>query len=1197
MTLTFVSVVALIAAVLSARSVTSSPAILDGHDLTHEDIKSYFGGITVTSKNGDPNYDIVDIWDLPTDSPTKQPLRDAVPHRHQHDVHFTAFREDYHLRLSKNPWLARQGLRMETLGRNGTVVASQEVQRDCYYFGELVSHNSSSVAISKCNGLAGVISYGEHDIFIKPLRRDHAEQYRRRRRDAVDPHVVYRRSAGDSDPAAQFCSPPPPMKDPETGMTVDEEMVAALDGKLLPSSLQTGQKYMELMVMADNEMRRHHRDDLESYVMTILNIVARRFVDPSLGANLRIHLVKFYVLESDQVGSGSDGFSTEDAFTVSNNGYQLLDDFCQWQGTKNEVDDVHPEHWDNAMLLTRYNLINPTDGSDSLLGRAPVGGTCRHFQQCSVNEDDGLGSALTIAHETGHTLNLNHDSTYGCPDGINIMSGLRSAGEGALSWSMCSQTNIQEFLRNPVSNCLNDEPLMAPLSVNELPGTVYSYADQCKLAFDSDRYTMPVDGQVDCTVLACQDPSRAWRSKGTPVMEGTECGTDKWCINGQCVQREPLPDAVDGQWSSWGGQFGSAEFGPCSRSCGGGVRSRMRYCDNPPPSNGGRGCEGSNTEYMVCETQPCATSQDDFRDEQCMASNDIPLNGVTYNWVKGFTTEQTGDELCQYKCLSDQRFWAKREPFRFTDGTRCWHNEKNDAGKLKLCVGGLCKHFGCDGRENSNSGFDVCGVCNGDGSSCTRISDSFTGGSSTGFNHFLTLPVGSTGVEIANTNARYTYIALKIGNEYVLQGTGNYRPSTGRYSAGSSVVLYENGNDLEELFIPGPITQAIEVEAYLFLDPNVNYVGGINVKPDIQYQYYAPSGSGSGVQESFRWVGTTFTPCTSTCGGGMQTRSVNCYRTLNAREEVVPDDLCPQPKPIERQACNTETCPFVMLAKWETSEWFPCSVTCGQGTRSRMVRCIRDGVEAPGSPECDEASRPAEQETCNQGECSSIVPSACNGVTGEPSGIIYNIGQNTNGETCSQIIAVSPGKEVVLHIVKMVIDCSTESFKIKVGLSEQRYCGYIANRQITVGHNIVNIEHKTSTANNGYHLSYSLIDSATPPNPCDKVLTVASGRITSPNWPNPYSPNQMCTTTIVVEPGKRIRVNFQKFFLDGEEPFCATDYVMITDNNARNDSPVFYCGTKGRFNYRSKSNMIAVTFRSDATQELKGFKAALKQIN
>ena len=56
----------------------------------------------------------------------------------------------------------------------------------------------------------GMFSYDQHDLFVKPLRNDHAEQYRRRRRDAVDPHIVYRRSVDDgSDAAARFCSPPP----------------------------------------------------------------------------------------------------------------------------------------------------------------------------------------------------------------------------------------------------------------------------------------------------------------------------------------------------------------------------------------------------------------------------------------------------------------------------------------------------------------------------------------------------------------------------------------------------------------------------------------------------------------------------------------------------------------------------------------------------------------------------------------------------------------------------------------------------------------------------------------------------------------------------------------------------------------------------------------------------------------------------
>lgn len=36
-------------------------------------------------------------------------------------------------------------------------------------------------------------------------------------------------------------------------------------------------------------------------------------------------------------------------------------------------------------------------------GLAPVGGMCERERSCSVNEDIGLATAFTIAHEIGHT--------------------------------------------------------------------------------------------------------------------------------------------------------------------------------------------------------------------------------------------------------------------------------------------------------------------------------------------------------------------------------------------------------------------------------------------------------------------------------------------------------------------------------------------------------------------------------------------------------------------------------------------------------------------------------------------------------------------------------------------------------------------------------------------------------------------------
>uniref|UniRef100_A0A3Q2YR82 Hemicentin 1 n=1 Tax=Hippocampus comes TaxID=109280 RepID=A0A3Q2YR82_HIPCM len=56
---------------------------------------------------------------------------------------------------------------------------------------------------------------------------------------------------------------------------------------------------------------------------------------------------------------------------------------------------------------------------------------------------------------------------------------------------------------------------------------------------------------------------------------------------------------VDGKWSEW------SSWEECSRSCGHGNRTRVRTCSNPSAQHRGRPCEGSAVEVIVCSVQPC----------------------------------------------------------------------------------------------------------------------------------------------------------------------------------------------------------------------------------------------------------------------------------------------------------------------------------------------------------------------------------------------------------------------------------------------------------------------------------------------------------------------------------------------------------------------------------------------------------------
>ncbi|CAC5371202.1 PRSS12 [Mytilus coruscus] len=57
---------------------------------------------------------------------------------------------------------------------------------------------------------------------------------------------------------------------------------------------------------------------------------------------------------------------------------------------------------------------------------------------------------------------------------------------------------------------------------------------------------------------------------------------------------------IDGGWSSW------TNWTDCSKPCNGGLNGRSRNCDSPPPFNGGLYCNGNITDVKLCNTFSCS---------------------------------------------------------------------------------------------------------------------------------------------------------------------------------------------------------------------------------------------------------------------------------------------------------------------------------------------------------------------------------------------------------------------------------------------------------------------------------------------------------------------------------------------------------------------------------------------------------------
>uniref|UniRef100_A0A8C9AYB5 ADAMTS-like protein 1 n=3 Tax=Phocoena sinus TaxID=42100 RepID=A0A8C9AYB5_PHOSS len=460
----------------------------------------------------------------------------------------------------------------------------------------------------------------------------------------------------------------------------------------------------------------------------------------------------------------------------------------------------------------------------------------------------------------------------------------------------------------------------------------------------------------------------------------------------------------DGLWDAWG------PWSECSRTCGGGASYSLRRCLSS------KSCEGRNIRYRTCSNVDCPPEAGDFRAQQCSAHNDVKHHGQFYEWLP---VSNDPDNPCSLKCQAKGTALVVELAPKVLDGTRCYTES------LDMCISGLCQIVGCDHQLGSTIKEDNCGVCNGDGSTCRLVRGQYKSQlSATKLDDtVVAIPYGSRHIRLVLKGPDHLYLETKT-----LQGAKgeNSLSSTGIFLVDNSSVDFQKFPDKEILRMAGPLTADFIVKIrnsgpadstvqFIFYQPIIHrwretdffpcsatcgggyqltsaecydlrsnrvvadqychyYPENIKPKPKLQECNLDPCPASDGYKQIMpydlyhplpRWEATPWTACSSSCGGGIQSRAVSCVEEdIQGHVTSVEEWKCMYtPKMPIVQPCNIFDCP-----KWLAQEWSPCTVTCGQGLRYRVVLCIdHRGMHTGG---CSPKTKPHVKEEC-------IIPTPC----------------------------------------------------------------------------------------------------------------------------------------------------------------------------------------------------------------------------
>ncbi|XP_067135386.1 A disintegrin and metalloproteinase with thrombospondin motifs 16-like [Centruroides vittatus] len=403
----------------------------------------------------------------------------------------------------------------------------------CLFQGRILSHKGGMAAISTCHGegrLHGILMTPEENYFINPHSSTDMNFEFLLNNKSSFPHALSKSSqnftkfCGTHDADFSFFK----QQNKDTKNEMSNEHLKRTSNKI-PT--------IEAAVFIDQVLEdRYNSLSLNSFhiVLSILNQVQLIFKYRSLSTPLNFVLIRYGVIKNQ----------TE----IVKNDIDYFNEFCNWQRIlkKKEI------KWDIAILLTGAKLISDKSGRMEMIidksgrkhktvGMAKGSSMCKE-NSCAFSDGKRFDAGLILAHEIGHSLSMAHDGIgNSCDSEKNIMS--PSVGAGKTTWSTCSNSYLEDFLKTPQASCLYENISSKQYNLtldNKLPGEKYPPDVQCKLFYGKQYRAYYGKSKNICHLLPCLAPNGKINSSH-PALDGSQCHTNKVCYEGNCILKRKFP--------------------------------------------------------------------------------------------------------------------------------------------------------------------------------------------------------------------------------------------------------------------------------------------------------------------------------------------------------------------------------------------------------------------------------------------------------------------------------------------------------------------------------------------------------------------------------------------------------------------------------------------------------------------------------